>query len=400
MSEKRGVVDLVNDLITRAIRERASDVHIDPDVHDTRVLFRIDGVLALADRIPLAITPNVIARLKVLAGLLTYQTDTPQEGGIRAAAAGLEPGRHTGGFESDIRVSTFPTIRGERAVLRIMANTRRFLALHELGHDPGLVERLQTLLARTQGLMLVVGPAGSGKTTTLAAMLDYLVRARPGASIMSIEDPVEIQIAGVTQTQLQPARGFTYATALRSLLRQDPQVLMIGEIRDAEVAHIVIDAALTGHLVLSTMHSGEAAAAIIRLRDMDVPAYQITSTLQAVLAQRLVRRVGAGPRADGGAATGESRAGDGAATEGTPPDESRGARGSPSTGRVAIGHLVQMSEALSAAIRAGADQAQLTAHCAPGSLEADAERLLRSGLTTPDEVLRCLGSERPSEPRP
>ncbi len=362
-----GVVDLVNDVIRRAIAARASDVHFDPGETAMRVRFRVDGLLRDVEELPTAIGPNVVARLKVLAGLLTYRSDVPQEGGIDHA---------TTGFPGDMRVATFPTIRGERVVLRLMAQAHRFLRLDDLGHDPTLVARITRRLALPQGLILVCGPAGSGKTTTLAAMLEYILRQRPGVSIISVEDPVEIRLDGVTQVEIETARGLTYPVALRSLLRQDPQVLMIGEVRDATVAEIIVEVALTGHLVLSTMHSGSAAEAIVRLREMGVPAYQITSTLQGVLSQRLLRTV-AEPRAPHA---------DDEPSRQIPPTERR------YVGRTAVGHFVEMTLGLRQAILDGADVAQLSApeHC-PGSLRDDAQRLLQAGRTTPEEVQRVLG---------
>lgn len=358
-----GVVDLVNDITRRAIAARASDVHFDPGDTRMRVRFRVDGLLQDVDELPATIGPNVVARLKVLAGLLTYRSDIPQEGGIAHDAAG---------FPCDIRVATFPTVRGERVVLRIMAHAHQFLTLDDLGHDPKLLERLTGHLTRPQGLLVVCGPAGSGKTTTLYACLEYILRQRGGVSILSVEDPVEIRLDGITQIEIEPARGLTYAVALRSLLRQDPQVLMIGEVRDAEVAEIIVEAALTGHLVLTTMHSGSPAEAIVRLREMGVPPYQVTSTLQGVLAQRLLRTL----------ARPDTRPTD---TPETPDVADRYAA------RTAVGHLAEMTPELRQAILDGADAAQLsTPELCPGSLREDAQRLLDAGRTTPEEIQRVL----------
>lgn len=352
-NDSGGVVELVDGLLRRAIDAGASDVHLDPDESGLRVRFRVDGILESIDRVPTAIAPNVIARLKVMSGLLTYVGDTPQEGAISGSAAGIE---------SDVRVSTFPTVNGERAVLRLLANARRLLELHQLGHADETIRRLTEMLTRPQGLIIVCGPAGSGKSTTLYAMLRHLVQTRPDASVISIEDPVELRLDGVTQVQIQPARGLTYPVALRSLLRQDPQVVMIGEVRDAAVAETIIDAALTGHVVLTSMHSGTVPEALIRLREMGIPPYQLTSAVQCILAQRLVRRLVA---------------------------DQAGRFG----GRVAVGHLVEMNEPLRKAILAGADAQELAAaDCGAGSLRQDAERHLSMGLTTQEEVLRVVGS--------
>ncbi len=347
-----GVVELVNGLIADAAAQRASDIHINPTDNGVCVVFRVDGVLRETQRLPQMLAPNIVARLKVMAGLLTYRSDIPQEGAIPARASGVD---------SDIRVATLPTITGERVVLRLMANTGRFMRLVDLGHPPERLERLRGILSAPQGLLLVVGPAGSGKTTTLAAMLAHIAAERPGVSLISVEDPVEIRIPGVTQVEVQVARGMTYPVILRSLMRQDPQVIMIGEIRDADVARIVADAALTGHLVLSSMHAGSTAEAIVRLRDMGLAPYQITSVLHGVLAQRLLRR----------AATG--------ANEGF-------------AGRIAIGSLIELSPPLSRAILSDANREAIeVAQHADESLRAGAERLVATGLTTTEEVRRCLG---------
>lgn len=357
-----GVVALVSGLIARAVAARASDLHLEPTESGLAVRLRVDALLHDLEPLPAVIGPNVIARLKVLAGLLTYRSDIPQEGSIAAGAD----------TPVDIRVATFPTIRGERAVLRFLGAARRMLRLEELGHAPATLAGLEALLAAPAGLVIVCGPAGSGKTTTLYALLERILRIRPGASVLAVEDPVEIRLAGVTQVQINPARGLTYAAALRSLLRQDPQVLMIGEIRDAETAGVVIEAALTGHQLFSTLHSGTAAEALVRLREMGVPAYQLTSTVQGVLAQRLLRTSCAH------CATGPTRCST--------------CLGTGYAGRAAIGHLVTMSAELRDALLGGADVAGLSATpLRTGSLRADAERLLAEGRTTAAEVQRVLG---------
>ncbi len=361
-----GVVGLVDALIARAIAARASDVHFEPDADGLCVRFRVDALLHDVERIPAAIAANVVARLKVLAGLLTYRTDVPQEGGLPAGAD----------RPCDIRVATFPTIHGERVVLRLLGQAARLLGLDDLGHAADTTAGLRAALARTQGLVLVCGPAGSGKTTTLHALLAHLRATRPGASILSIEDPVEVRHPGITQIEVQPERGLTYAVALRSLLRQDPQVLMIGEVRDADTARLVIEAALTGHLLLSTLHSGSAGAGIVRLREMGLPPYQITSALEAVLAQRLVRTVCA-------------------CTAGGGPAGAHAAcpqcLGTGYAGRCAIGRLVTLSSELRQGILAGADASDLERLC-PGSLAEDARRLVAAGRTTEEECRRILGS--------
>jgi general secretion pathway protein E len=361
-----GVVELVNDLIRRAVAARASDVHFEPGADELRVRFRVDALLQDVETLPTAIAPNVVARLKVMAGLLTYRSDIPQEGSIAPDSA-IAP--------FDIRVATFPTIRGERVVLRLLAQNVRLRALAELGHDAALLAQLKRLLCLPQGLLIVCGPAGNGKTTTLCAMLQEILAARPGLSVLAVEDPVEIRLDGVTQIEVAPERGLTYAVALRSLLRQDPQVLMIGEVRDAETARLVVEAALTGHLLLTSMHSGSPGEALVRLREMGIPPYQLTSTVRAILAQRLVRTVCA------------------ACAAGSPRRECPHCLGTGYAGRSAIGHLVEMSPALRQAVLDGADVVALSRpENSPGSLSADAERLVAAGRTTPEEVRRVLGA--------
>lgn len=364
------IVNLVRDLLLRAIDARASDVHFDPGDKHMNVRFRLNGILEDVERLPVAVAPNIVARLKVLAGLLTYRSDLPQEGGI--------PQKNSD-FPCDLRVATFPTIRGERVVVRIMAHACRFITLDRLGYDPDLLDRLRRHLNRPQGLLLVCGPAGSGKTTTLYACLDYILRSRPGVSIISVEDPVEIRLDGITQIALAPERGLTYSVALRSLLRQDPQVLMIGEVRDAEVAAILIEAALTGHLVLSSMHGGSCSEAIVRLREMGIPPYQITSTLQGVLTQRLVRVRSAIVPENPVPKTGDEF------------PNSAGVDSADFASRSAIGHFVEMTPSLRQAILDGADACQLSSpDLCPGSLRADAQRLLDAGLTATEELERVL----------
>jgi general secretion pathway protein E len=361
-----GVVELVNDFIRRGVAARASDVHFEPGVELVRVRFRVDALLHEVESLPAAIGPNVVARLKVMAGLLTYRTDIPQEGSIPADPA-VAP--------HDIRVATFPTIRGERVVLRLLAQRAQVRMLEELGHDPALVTQLQRLLVLPQGLIIVCGPAGSGKTTTLCAMLHEILRTRPGLSILAIEDPVEIRLEGVTQIEVAPERGLTYAVALRSLLRQDPQVLMIGEVRDAETARLVVEAALTGHLLLTSLHSGSPAEGLVRMREMGLPPYQLTSTVQAVLAQRLVRTACA------------------ACPRGAPRRDCPDCLGTGYAGRTAIGQLVTMTPALRQAILDNLDVAGLSrAGADPDALRADADRLLAASRTTPEEIRRVLGN--------
>jgi len=277
-------VSLVEELLARAVECGASDVHFEPTETDLIVKFRLDGVLNCVERLPKAISENVIARLKVLGGLLTYRNDIPQEGRIQCPDG-------TGRGVMDQRLSVFPTIHGQRAVVRLFYRHNELMELGQLGLAEQILAQLRAFAAKSQGVLLLTGPAGSGKSTTLAAILRHILNNFGGRSVVTLEDPVEIRIDGATQVQITPHGQMTYPTALRSLLRQDPQVLMIGEIRDAETANIAIEAGLTGHLLMSTMHSGTCAGALLRLLEMGIEPYQVTSSVSAVLNQRLVRRL-------------------------------------------------------------------------------------------------------------
>jgi type II secretory ATPase GspE/PulE/Tfp pilus assembly ATPase PilB-like protein len=282
--DARDVVSLVDDLLKKAISSGASDVHFEPTESELLVKFRLDGVLNPIERVPRGLSENVIARLKVLGGLLTYRSDIPQEGRI-------EISKSQGDGVVDQRLAVFPTIHGQRAVVRLFYSNKELMELEQLGFSDQICSALKRIATKNQGVLLLTGPAGSGKSTTLAAILRYILRNFPGKSVVTLEDPVEIRIDGATQAQITPHGQMTFPTALRSLLRQDPQVLMIGEIRDAETARIAIEAGLTGHLLMSTMHSGTPAGAILRLLEMGIEPYQVTSSISAVLNQRLVRKL-------------------------------------------------------------------------------------------------------------
>jgi general secretion pathway protein E len=257
----------------------ASDIHLQPTPGGLELRLRIDGVLQPLGDFPAGVAANIVARLKVLADLLTYRTDVPQEGRIRSAAP------------VEMRVSTFPTLYGEKAVVRLFAGVR-FLRLDDLGLPSEIAAGLRRLLAETSGAIVVTGPAGSGKTTTVYACLRELVASSSsGRSIASLEDPIETAIAGVAQSQVNVAAGFDLATGLRSLMRQDPEVIMVGEIRDRVTAEVAFQAALTGQLVLSTFHAASAAGAISRLSDMGIEPYLLRSGVRGIISQRLVRQL-------------------------------------------------------------------------------------------------------------
>ena len=277
------VVALVDDLLKKAVDSGASDVHFEPTESELVVKYRLDGVLDIVEKLPKHFSDNVIARLKVLGGLLTYRNDIPQEGRIeiKEAKDGV----------LDQRLAVFPTINGQRAVVRLFYQNEGLTELEQLGFSKNIYQSLKKIVAKNQGVLLLTGPAGSGKSTTLAALLRYILKNFPGKSIVTLEDPVAIRVDGVTQVQIAPHGEMTFALSLRSLLRQDPEILMIGEIRDAETARIVIEAGLTGHFLMSTMHSGTPAGGFLRLLEMGIEPYQVTSSISAILNQRLVRRL-------------------------------------------------------------------------------------------------------------
>ena len=274
------VIRAVNRLIGAAVAARASDIHVEPADDRLAVRLRIDGVLQEQDALPAAMRLAFVSRVKIMAGLNIAEKRLPQDGRLRLAVRG---------HEIDLRVATAPSIHGESVVMRILDRSGLALDFKTLGFDDAMTERFRTVLQRPHGILLVTGPTGSGKTTTLYAALAELNSSE--RKILTVEDPIEYRLPGIVQTQVAPAIGLSFATALRSFLRQDPDVMMVGEIRDIETAQVAVQAALTGHMILSTLHTNSAASAITRLLDMGVEPFLITSTLNAVLAQRLVRRL-------------------------------------------------------------------------------------------------------------
>lgn len=274
------IVAAVNTILRRAIDEGASDVHINPDEKELHLRYRIDGVLQTRQGPGLSAHAGLVQRIKVMANLDLTQTRRPQDGKFRF--------QHPSG-PVDVRVSAIPTICGENIVLRLLRQGATLHDFAELGMPPRIIEQFEDILALPHGMILVCGPTGSGKTTTLYTALSKL--NSPDRNLMTIEDPVEIRLPMVRQTQVNPELGLTFAGALRAMLRQDPDVILLGEIRDEETAHIAMQASLTGHLVLSTLHTNDAVGAVARLRDFGVPHFAINSSLLCVIAQRVVRRL-------------------------------------------------------------------------------------------------------------
>ncbi len=356
-------VALVDLFLRDAVARSASDVHFEPTYRAVEVRYRLDGVMQPVATLGRDLAPNLVARLKVLAELLTYRLDVPQEGGMREG-----PTR----YGTDMRVSTFPTIHGEKVVVRLFEASGQALDLEQLGLAPALLEAVIRLLRERGGAILFTGPSGSGKTTTIYACLRHLVRADSGRNIVTIEDPVEQVIEGVSQSQARPGTEFDFGRGLRSLLRQDPEIIMIGEVRDRDTAAVAVEAALTGHLVISTLHAGSACGVLSRLLDMGIEPYLLTSSLKGIVNQRLLRRLCDHCRAAGC----ERCAGTGY------------------RGRVLLAELLTPDAALKRAVLARADADGLeTAAGVPGrlTLRQAAGRAVADGRTTAEEVERVLG---------
>ncbi|MFZ9311332.1 MAG: type IV-A pilus assembly ATPase PilB [Arenimonas sp.] len=275
------VVKFVNKQLTDAIRRGASDIHFEPYETESRVRFRTDGILRVVAKAPIGLHPRIAARLKVMAALDIAERRVPQDGRIKLNLSKTK--------QMDFRVSTLPTLFGEKIVLRLLDNSAAKLGIEKLGYEPDQMQTYLEALAKPYGMILVTGPTGSGKTVSLYTGLNIL--NTPEVNISTAEDPVEIRVPGINQVQVSNKKGMTFAAALRSFLRQDPNIIMVGEIRDLETAEIAIKAAQTGHLVLSTLHTNDAPQTITRLMNMGIAPYNITSSVTLVIAQRLARRL-------------------------------------------------------------------------------------------------------------
>lgn len=278
--EEAPIVKLVNTLVTRAVSERASDIHIEPGEHDLRIRFRIDGVLHEVMSSPRSVSGAVVSRLKIMAELDIAERRVPQDGRVSLRVSGRP---------IDLRVATLPSIYGEKVVIRILDKDDAVLELADLGFLPESLDRFERSYRKPYGTILVTGPTGSGKTTTLYSTLNLL--NKPEVNIITVEDPVEYRLPGITQVQVNRKAGLKFATVLKSILRSDPDIILIGEVRDGETAAIAIEAALTGHLVLTTLHTNDAASSVGRLIDMGVEPYLVSSSIDSILAQRLARRI-------------------------------------------------------------------------------------------------------------
>ena len=384
--EEGPVVKLINTLISRAVSEGASDLHLEPGEKDLRVRSRIDGVLHEVMTTPRAVSGALVSRVKIMADLDISERRVPQDGRV---------GLRVNGRSIDLRVATLPTIHGEKVVIRVLDKDDGVLALADLGFMPYSLELFSGALARPYGAILVTGPTGSGKTTTLYAALNVL--NSPDRNIITVEDPVEYRLAGVTQVQVNRKAGLLFATALKSILRSDPDIVLVGEVRDSETAKIAVEAALTGHLVLTTLHTNDAASSINRLVDMGVEAYLVSSSLNCIVAQRLARKLCLRCRRSH-EATPEVRVQVGLAPEGEPLTvyEAAGCKlcsGTGYRGRLAINEVLIVTEEIQrmAVERRPSDEIKRVAvEQGMRPLRQDGQEKVRLGLTTLEEVLRVV----------
>ncbi len=391
LASEAPVIRLVNQLIARAVETHASDVHVEPFPDRMRVRYRYDGVLHEVEPPPARLQAAVISRIKIMARLDIAERRLPQDGRIKLSVRG---------HEIDFRVSTVPSLHGEKVVLRVLDRTAVEFDYRKLGLPDDIRQGIERALDLPNGMVLVTGPTGSGKTTTLyTGLLKLNTVAR---NVVTVEDPIEYQLAGINQIQVKPQIGLNFASFLRSILRQDPDVIMIGEIRDLETVQIAVQAALTGHLVLSTLHTNSAAATITRLRDMGLEDYLMTATLKAVLAQRLVRRLCEQCKAADASPEalierfGMTRLAPAKEIKLYRPVGCAACRGTGFRGRRAIAELLVPSRAIDRLIFEGADDTAIErAAIADGMRPIFDNGLLAAleGDTTIEEVVRCIRSE-------
>lgn len=357
------IVRLVARIVQFAVDRNATDIHIEPTAQDIRIRTRIDGMLKVAETAPLTQLPGIATRVKLLAGLDIAERRLPQDGRMRVTVRGQE---------IDLRVSVMPSVTGETIVLRILDRSTVALDLAVLGYDSQSREKLESLARIQHGILLVTGPTGSGKTTTLYSLLSILADA--SVKIFTVEDPVEYRMDGITQLQTQPSIGLTFARALRSVLRQDPDIILVGEIRDRETAEIAMQAALTGHLVLTTLHTNSAIGAVTRLRDMGIPDYLIGATVRGIVGQRLLRRTCATCGGSDSAACPHCN-------------------GTGYHGRIATYEIADISETVARKISSGAPEGEILDLVRDGGMRTmrdHASALVADGVTTRAEMIRVV----------
>lgn len=375
LAKEAPIVRLVNDVFARAVEMGASDIHVEPSENDLMIRYRVDGVLVTVFNPPIGQFSAIASRLKLIGGLNIAERRVPQDGRIEL---------NIGKAQLDVRMSTLPGMHGESIVMRLLQKNAASFSLESIGMEPDMCDRYRRLIKRPHGLLLVVGPTGSGKTTTLYCVLTLLNSGTE--KIITVEDPVEYQISGITQVQVKAQVGLTFASGLRSIVRQDPDIILVGEIRDKETADISINAALTGHLVLSTLHTNDAAGSISRLQDMGVENFLIASSLVAVLSQRLVRRICSVCK--------------GNAQQEINPDPSvtfKGCKNCGSTGykgRLGVYELMVISEKVRQGIVTNQDSAEIAKLSIAGGMtpiREDGMKKVEQGKTTLEEVARvCM----------
>jgi general secretion pathway protein E len=386
METEAPIIRMVNRIMVQAYRDRASDIHVEPYQTDVKVRYRIDGILHDVVTLPKRIHSSVVSRIKIMAALNIAEKRLPQDGRI-----GIKLGDHS----VDLRISVVPTVNGERVVMRILDKSSVLYGLEELGFYPDDLMRVERLTRQEHGIILVTGPTGSGKTTSLYSMLSKI--NSPDKNILTIEDPIEYQLKGIGQIPVNTKVGLTFASGLRSIVRQDPDVILVGEIRDLETAEIAIQAALTGHLVFSTLHTNDAASAVTRLIDMGIEPFLVTSSVNAIVAQRLVRKIcpackqGYFPENESLLEIGLSKemlAKEGYLYRGAGCGE---CLGTGYKGRTGIYEILLMSDAIKGTILKSSDSNTIKSqavHEGLHTLRQDGARKVEDGHTTIEEVLR------------
>lgn len=383
--DNHSIIARVELLLNDAIKHRASDIHLEPTRQELRVRFRIDGVLVDQNPFSIELSAAIVARLKILATLDSTERRIPQDGKFHVVYEGSE---------IDVRVSTFPCLYGEKVVVRILDRSLQTIQLDSLGLESTMLQAFKELLQRQSGFFLVTGPTGSGKTTTLYAALSFLHNSE--RNIVTLEDPVEYSLDGVTQAQINVPAGFTFEKGMRSLVRQDPDIIMVGEIRDKITARIAIEAALTGHLVLSTLHTADAPSAIMRLMDMGIESFLLNAALSGVLAQRLARKLCIDCRVSRAATIDEKKLLKKIGVKSELIYESFGCDSCDNLGykgRVGIFELLEISPALRAFIIANATFDTICAQArADGmkTLQEDAAHKVKDGIISLAEYLRVI----------